>query len=149
MLAFLKKNNQYTADLKISCVEQYLQGKMSMEEIIVTYNISSDSVLQNWISCYNADRKLKDFNPKKEIYMAEARRKTTLEERKEIVKYCLEHARDYKETANNYDVSYNQVYTWVKKYDTKGEEGLLDKCKLEEKDKVVELLKKVKEFERK
>lgn len=173
MLAFLKKNNQYTADLKISCVEQYLKGKMSMEEIIVTYNISSDSVLQNWISCYNADRKLKDFNPKKEVYMAEARRKTTLEERKEIVKYCLEHDRDYKETASNYDVSYNQVYTWVKKYDTKGEEGLLDKrgqhksddevdeleklrrenfrlkCKLEEKDKVVELLKKVKEFERK
>ena len=103
--------------------------------------------------------------------MVEARRKTTLEERKEIVKYCLEHDRDYKETASNYDVSYNQVYTWVKKYDTKGEEGLLDKrgqhksddevdeleklrrenfrlkCKLEEKDKVVELLKKVKEFE--
>ena len=105
--------------------------------------------------------------------MAEARRKTTIEERKEIVKYCLEHARNYKETASNYDVSYNQVYTCVKKYDIKGEAGLLDKRgqhksddevdeleklrrenfrlkrQLEEKDMVVELLKKVKEFERK
>ena len=174
ILAFLKeKKNQYSADFKISCVEQYMQGNMSMEEIIVTYNISSDSVLQNWISCYNANRKFKDYNPKKEVYMAEARRKTTIEERKEIVKYCLEHARNYKETASNYDVSYNQVYTWVKKYDIKGEAGLLDKRgqrksddevdeleklrrenfrlkrQLEEKDMVVELLKKVKEFERK
>ena len=174
ILAFLKeKKNQYSADFKISCVEQYMQGNMSMEEIIVTYNISSDSVLQNWISCYNANRKFKDYNPKKEVYMAEARRKTTIEERKEIVKYCLEHDRNYKETASNYDVSYNQVYTWVKKYDIKGEAGLLDKRgqhksddevdeleklrrenfrlkrQLEEKDMVVELLKKVKEFERK
>lgn len=174
ILAFLKeKKNQYSADFKISCVEQYMQGNMSMEEIIVTYNISSDSVLQSWISCYNANRKFKDYNPKKEVYMAEARRKTTIEERKEIVKYCLEHDRNYKETASNYDVSYNQVYTWVKKYDIKGEAGLLDKRgqhksddevdeleklrrenfrlkrQLEEKDMVVELLKKVKEFERK
>ena len=174
ILAFLKeKKNQYSADFKISCVEQYMQGNMSMEEIIVTYNISSDSVLQNWISCYNANRKFKDYNPKKEVYMAEARRKTTIEERREIVKYCLEHNRNYKETASNYDVSYNQVYTWVKKYDIKGEAGLLDKRgqhksddevdeleklrrenfrlkrQLEEKDMVVELLKKVKEFERK
>ena len=174
ILAFLKeKKNQYSADFKISCVEQYMQGNMSMEEIIVTYNISSDSVLQNWISCYNANRKFKDYNPKKEVYMAEARRKTTIEERKEIVKYCLEHDRNYKETASNYDVSYNQVYTWVKKYDIKGKAGLLDKRgqhksddevdeleklrrenfrlkrQLEEKDMVVELLKKVKEFERK
>ena len=63
------------------------------------------------------------------------------------------------------------MYSWVKKYDTAGEDGLFDKrghCKtddevdelerlrrenlrlkrqLEEKDMVVELLKKVKEFE--
>ena len=105
--------------------------------------------------------------------MAEARRKTTIEERREIVEYCLNHNCDYKETASIYDVSYNQVYSWVKKYNKNGERGLLDKRghhktddevdeleklrrenlrlkhQLEEKDMVVELLKKVKEFERK
>ena len=104
--------------------------------------------------------------------MAEARRKTTIEERKEIVKYCIEHRRDYKETASIYDVSYNQVYSWVKKYDIDGEAGLTDKRghhktdeevdelerlrrenarlkrQLEEKDMLAELLKKVQEFER-
>ena len=103
--------------------------------------------------------------------MAEARRKTTLTERKEIVEYCITHNRDYKGTASLYDVSYGQVYSWVKKYDAGGEDGLSDKRgrhktddevdelerlrrenmrlkrQLEEKDMVVELLKKVKEFE--
>lgn len=104
--------------------------------------------------------------------MADARRKTTLEERKEIVEYCLKHNRDYKGTASKYGVSYSQVYSWVKKFNTLGEDGLTDKRghrkadeevdelerlrrenlrlkrQLEERDMVVELLKKVKEFER-
>ncbi|MFR7573670.1 MAG: transposase [Blautia faecis] len=50
--------------------------------------------------------------------MAEARRKTTIEERREIVEYCINHERNYKDTASLYDVSYNQVYSWVKKYDS-------------------------------
>ena len=103
--------------------------------------------------------------------MASAKRKTTIEERKEIVKYCIEHNRDYKGTASIYDVSYSQVYSWVKKYDATGEEGLTDKRghhksddevdelerlrrenarlkrQLEEKDMLAELLKKVQEFE--
>ena len=78
----------------------------------------------------------------------------------------------YKDTADKYDVSYSQVYSWVRKYDATGEEGLTDKrgChkldeeideleklrrenkrlkrQLEERDMTVELLKKVKEFER-
>ena len=104
--------------------------------------------------------------------MAEARRKTTLAERKEIVEYCITHNRDYKGTASLYDVSYSQVYSWVRKYDIAGEDGLSDKRghhktddevdelerlrrenlrlkrQLEEKDMVVELLKKVKGIRR-
>lgn len=104
--------------------------------------------------------------------MAEARRKTTIEERKEIVEYCINHNRNYKDTAALYDISYSQVYSWVKKYDVNGEESLIDKRghhktddevdelerlrrenlrlkrQLEEKDMLTELLKKVKEFER-
>ena len=72
---------------------------------------SSRSVLQRWIKKYNADRELKDYSPKREVYMAEATRKTTLEERKEIVEYCVNHNRNYKDTAALYDVSYSQVYS--------------------------------------
>jgi transposase-like protein len=67
-----------------------------------------------------------DYDPKPEVYMAKSR-KTTYEERIEIVQYCLEHELNYKETAVKYGVNYAQVYTWVKKYKEHGEEGLTDK----------------------
>ncbi|WP_066712009.1 helix-turn-helix domain-containing protein [Clostridium sp. Marseille-P299] len=164
-------NKAYTKEFKTEMVERYLRGEGSLEELAAKYNILSDSTLKQWIMKYNANRELKDYDPKREVYMAEARRKTTIQERKEIVTYCIEHNRDYKDTAALYDVSYSQVYSWVKKYDATGEEGLTDKRgrhktddevdelerlrrenlrlkrQLEEKDMVVELLKKVKEFE--
>lgn len=166
------KNRTYSKEFKINCVEAVLNGEGSVDDIIAKYEISSRSVLRNWIKVYNANRELKDYNPKQEVYMAEARRKTTIEERKEIVNYCIDHNLDFKNTAAKFDVSYSQVYSWVKKYDADGESGLTDrrgqhkadnevdelerlrrenlrlKRQLEEKDRVVELLKKVKEFER-
>ena len=53
--------------------------------------------------------------------MADARRKTTIKERKEIVEYCINHEMNYKDTAERYDASYSQVYSWVKKYENNGE----------------------------
>ena len=164
-------NKQYSKTFKISCVQMVLQGELSARECAAKFGISSDSSLRRWISEYNANRELKDYDPKREVYMAEARRKTTIEERKEIVKYCIEHGRDYKGTASLYDVSYTQVYSWVRKYDADGEDALIDKRghhktddevdelerlrrennrlkrQLEEKDMLVTLLKKVKELE--
>ncbi|MBU5317509.1 helix-turn-helix domain containing protein, partial [Clostridium bornimense] len=55
--------------------------------------------------------------------MAKSKRKTTIEERKEIVKYCIEHGNDYKNTAEKFSVFYTQVYTWVRKYKVDGEDG--------------------------
>ena len=101
------------------------------------------------------------------------KRKATREERIEIVDYCLSHDKDYKNTAALYEVSYSQVYDWVKRFEERGEEGLEDRRgkrreeeelteterlrrenarlrKQHEKDVMtIELLKKVKELERK
>ena len=164
-------NTPYSSEFKTLCAEAVLSGEGNVDDIVAKYNISSRKLLRDWISMYNANRELKDYNPKREVYMAEARRKTTIDERMKIVHYCIEHNRNYKDTASLYDVSYSQVYSWVKKYDADGEEGLSDKRghhktdgevdelerlrrenlrlkrQLEEKDMVVELLKKVKEFE--
>ena len=173
LAGFSKKmrNGSYSKEFKMKVVEEYVRGDGSSIDLGIKYDISS-GLLRKWIRMYNANRELKDYNPKQEVYMAEARRKTSIEERKEIVKYCIGHNRNYKETASAYDVSYNQVYSWVKKYDALGEEGLTDKrgChktdeevdelerlrrenvrlkkQLKEKDMLTELLKKVQEFER-
>ena len=152
-------------------VEEYIRGEGSSIDLGIKYDISS-GLLRSWIRMYNANRELKDYDPKQEVYMAEARRKTTIQERKEIVEYCIKHQRNYKDTASLYDVSYSQVYSWVKKYDANGDNALIDKRghhktdagvdelerlrrenlrlkrQLEEKDMVTELLKKVKEFGR-
>ena len=165
-------NKHYSKELEEECVKAVLSGDGSANDIAVKYNISSDRVLWRWIMRYNANKELKDYDPKREVYMADARRKTTLEERKEITEYCIAHGNDYKGTAVPYDVSYSQVYTWVRKYLSEGEEGLVDKRgqrksddevdelerlrrenlrlkrQLEEQDMLVELLKKVKEYER-
>ncbi len=164
-------NTHYTSDFKMICIELYISGELSIDEIVAKYNISSNYVLREWIKRYNANRELKDYRPKREVYMAEARRKTTIDERKEIVEYCINHNRNYKDTASLFNVSYSQVYSWVKKYDANGDEALSDKRghhktddevdelerlrrenlrlkrQLEEKDMLTELLKKVKEFE--
>ena len=161
----------YSKEFKEKCVKAVLSGKGSVNDIVAKYNISDERVLRNWILKYNANMELKDYEPKREVYMAEARRKTTLEERKEIVDYCINHNNDYKGTASKYEVSYSQVYSWVKKYREKGEEGLEDKRghhksddevddlerlrrenqrlkrQLEERDMLCELLKKVRELE--
>lgn len=165
------KNSSYTKEFKTMVVRKYIDGEMSVTDLSAKYGIKAHSTLQRWISLYNSDMELKDYNPKQEVYMAEARRKTTIKERKEIVEYCINHERNYKDTAALYDVSYSQVYSWVKKYDANGEEALLDKRgrhktddevdelerlrrenirlkrQLKEKDMLTELLKKVKEFE--
>jgi transposase-like protein len=54
-------------------------------------------------------------------------RKTTLEERIEIIKYLIKHELDYHGTAIKFNVSYQQVYTWYKKYQALGVNGLNDK----------------------
>ncbi|MBQ3371697.1 MAG: transposase [Oscillospiraceae bacterium] len=171
--AFLERegNAKYSKEFKMQCVTAVLRGEGSVDDIVAKYNISAREVLRRWIKRYNANMELKDYDPKREVYMAESRRKTTLEERKEIAEYCISHGRDYKNTAALYDVSYSQVYTWVKKYTVSGDAGLEDrrghhktddevdelerlrrenlrlKRQLEEQGMLVELLKKVREFE--
>lgn len=164
-------NVHYSKEFKTMCVEAVLKGEGSVDDIVVKYNISTRSVLRSWIMKYNANMELKEYKPKREVYMAEARRKTTLEERKEIVEYCIAHNNDYKGAASRFEVSYSQVYSWVKKYRESGEEGLEDKRghhksddevdelerlrrenqrlkrQLEERDMLCELLKKVRELE--
>ena len=117
-------NAHYSKEFKTMCVESVLKGEGSVDDIVAKNNISSRSVLNTWITLYNANMELKDYEPKREVYMAEAGRKTTLEERKEIVEYCIAHGNDYKGAASQFEVSYSQVYSWVKKCRESGEEGL-------------------------
>ena len=54
-------------------------------------------------------------------------RKTILEERIEIVGYCISNNKDYRKTIEQYSVSYTQIYGWVRSCEEHGPDGLIDR----------------------
>ena len=120
----MRKNKKYSEELKIAAVKSYLAGEGGLRIISKRYGISDHSILRDWILWYNGHREIKHSSTRGEIYMTKGR-KTTQEERAEIVAFCIEHNKDYGLTVETYNVSYQQIYAWVRKY----EEGGVDKLK--------------------
>ena len=171
ILKEVSNNAAYTKEFKKKVVEDYLAEKGSLRDLAIKYGIRSKEQIRRWISKYNRNEELKDYDPHPEVYMA-MKKKTTLEERKEIVEYCLDNNKDYKEAATKYGCSYSQVYQWVRRYENRGTDGLEDRrgkrkqeeelSDLEKAEKRIkqleyellltqrenELLKKVEEYER-
>ena len=121
-----KKNKIYSKELKQSAVEDYLTGKYSKCDLLVKYGISSISVFNSWLKNYTSHRGLQDSGKGMSQTMTKGRR-TTIEERIEIANACLANGKNYQETAMKYEVSYQQVYQWVRKFEVGGEEALQDR----------------------
>ena len=122
-----QKNKKYSGELKLKAVQDYLKGGGSLRDICHKYKIKNEKSLREWILWYNGHREFKERSSVKgEIYMTKGR-KTTQEERAEIVAFCIEHGKDYGLTVETYKVSYQQIYSWVRKYEEKGVQGLTDR----------------------
>ena len=80
-----EKHSSYSKKFKEQVVQDYMQNGLSQNELAAKYNISSRSVIIQWIKRYNNHMEQRDYDPHPEVYMAE-RKKTTKEElkRKEI-----------------------------------------------------------------
>ena len=61
-------------------------------------------------------------------------RRTTKEERLEIVRACLASGKNYGAMAQKYQVSYQQVRTWTLRFEELGEAGLEDRRGRRKKD---------------
>lgn len=109
------KNIIYSSELKILAVKDYLAGSGSYMEICKKYGIKSTCQLRNWILKYTGHEKLKTSGNGGTSFMTKGRA-TTYDERIEIVKYCIEHQNNYAETAQKFQLSYQQVYSWTNKY---------------------------------
>ena len=119
-------NTSYSAQVKTQAVIDYLDGKGSLDDICIKYKISAIGILQQWIKKYNDHKIFKSHSSKGDKLMTKGR-KTTYEERIEIVSFCVANTYDYNLTANKFNVSYQQVYTWVKKYNKDGYNALVDR----------------------
>ena len=127
-LGFLnhEKNRVYSAELKAQVVEEYLSGTGSLLELCKKYQIRSKTQLRDWIKVYNSGKNFNKHKMSGGSRMKKAR-KITHEERIKIAKDCIANGKNYGETAMKYQVSYQQVYTWVKKFSELGEAGLEDR----------------------
>ena len=119
-------NSSYSSEIKTQAVIDYLDGKGSLDDICIKYKISAIGILQQWIKKYNGHKIFKSHSTKGDKLMTKGR-KTTYEERFEIVSFCFANDHDYNLTANKFNVSYQQVYTWVKKYNKDGYNALVDR----------------------
>lgn len=118
-------NKSYSKELKSKVIHEYLSGQNSLEGLANKYNISSREIVRKWVLKYNSGIEITDYDPKGDVYTMKSR-KTTFEERLEIVNYVLANDFDYKGAADKYSVPYASVYQWVKKYNELGENGLND-----------------------
>lgn len=118
-------NRTYSEELKLQAVRDYLEGNGSQNQIIYKYKIASTTQLANWIKKYNGHSNGLMANSGGTQAMTKGRA-TTWQERIDIVLYCLANGQDYTKAASHFQVSYPQVYSWVKKYETGGEEALQD-----------------------
>lgn len=83
--------------------------------------------MRSWLICHNNNEEIKERTRSGlELYMTRGRN-TTTEERIKIVSFCIANGKNYGATIEKYKVSYQQIYDWVKKYETSGVTELVDK----------------------
>lgn len=125
--AFTQNGNRcYSKDLKEQAVTDYLAGRGSPQDICKNYKIMSVTQLKSWIMKYNGHEELKASGTGGTGIMTKGR-KTTFDERVEIVQYCIAHDHNYAETAAKYSISYQQARNYTIKYETGGVEALRDR----------------------
>ncbi|HAT55066.1 MAG TPA: hypothetical protein DCW31_07505 [Lactobacillus sp.] len=116
---------QYSQATKNAAIHDRLVNKLSLLDIVKKYQISSDSVLRGWLNQYTNGKEIKATSTG-QSHMKQGRT-TSYQERIEIVQYALAHEQDYQTTATHFKVSYQQVYTWVRKYQKNGSNALQDR----------------------
>lgn len=116
-----EKNKHYTRETRIKAVKSYLNNEGSLFEICKKYGITSVSVLNYWIRDY---KKSVDENGNYKIFKKHIRK--SVESKIEAVTFCQKHDYDYNLTTQKFDISYQQIYSWVKKYEAGGAEALID-----------------------
>ena len=144
---FRKGWTKRTTEEKEAAVLDYLSGIGSLRDICDKYKIADTRQLRKWIMKYNGHEELKDSGTGGTPIMTKGR-KTTFEERVEIVQYCINHAHNYAETAENFSISYQQARSYTMKYEEKGVKGLQDRRgkrkSLDEMDELEKLRAEVK-----
>jgi len=124
----LKDRNRYTQyslKLKLQVVGEYLDGNTTMDELVLKYGLRTNSVVVDWVFKYTDGKSLNKVKPAKKRG-PNMSRKTTFEDRIEVVEYIVKDHHSYNDAAERFLVSYQQARSWVKKAKKGGNEALQD-----------------------
>jgi len=116
----------YPKEMKEAAVQDYLNGHLPVKEILKKYKIRSNTQLRKWVLKYNGHKELKSSQTGGTMIMTKGR-KTSFDERVEIVQYCIEHDHNYTKTAERYKISYQQARSYTVKYEKNGIDALRDR----------------------
>ena len=119
------QNKPYSIECKIQAVTAYLNKEGSLSAICEKFGLRSNKQLRNWIKKYNGHEELKASGTGGTSIMTKGK-KTTFDERVEIAAYCISHEHNYAETAEKYQVSYQQARSYTVKYEAGGLDALKD-----------------------
>lgn len=120
-----RRKTHYSSEFKKKLIFEHLHDNIPMRKLARKYNLPGHGTVRNWIIKYTEGKGDQNRSPKSEVYIMKGR-KTTQQEKIEIVKDYLKNQLSYKEAAEKHQVSYNNVYSWVQKYKEHGPEGLVD-----------------------
>lgn len=114
----------YSQKLKLEVVQKYLAGNTSYPQLAKEYGIPNTAVIYQWVSLYTSGKlpqATRRATPMKDG------RKTSQTERIEIAQWTIANEHNYIEAMKHFNVSYGQVYAWVKKFKQGGESALADR----------------------
>lgn len=139
----VEKRNQtkYSSATKEAAVKAYLAHEGSLSEIARRYGLRSRAPLFQWLKKYRYNETHQQLTDVLSTRRSrEMSRKITFEERIQIVEYVTTGKHSYNEAAGHYDVSYQQVRSWVLKAKEHGYESLRDRRgRTKSKDELTEL----------
>ncbi|WP_288338824.1 transposase [uncultured Allobaculum sp.] len=118
-------NKEYSSELKQKVIAEYRSGQASLSQLCLKYHISAVSVIRDWMKADTISPNkggTKVANRKKK----QSAKSFTKEQKIEAVKWCLENDKDYQKTAHHFGCTYTQIYNWVRKAASQGNEALED-----------------------
>lgn len=121
-----RKNRSYSQAFKERIVQEHIKEKLSFPKLATKYGLSSAGMVSNWFRDYTTGKKTYSNRNPRNRKMKDGR-KTTQIERIEIAQWTIANDYAYHEAASHFEVSYQQVYTWVKKLNNGGVDALADR----------------------
>lgn len=120
-----RRHNSYSTDFKLMVIHEYLETEASYHKLARKYNVPSHKTVRKWVIQYTEGKKIKStFGGAQSMTKS---RKTTYEERLKIAHYHASNEISIRELSELFEVSYQQAYQYVKKYEASGEDGLADR----------------------